>query len=89
MPSTDRKLELKAKTTVAQTGSQPCVYAKGLTIRTGGFKVKSVSVLAHVTVNVTVIAELHCAVWSRLSEACATGSEQGKNACQDGGTGSD
>jgi hypothetical protein len=30
MPSTDRKPELKAKTSVAQTGSQPCVYAKGL-----------------------------------------------------------
>jgi hypothetical protein len=30
MPSADRKLELKAKTSVAQTGSQPCVYAKGL-----------------------------------------------------------
>jgi hypothetical protein len=32
MPSTDRKLELKAKISVAQTGSQPFVYAKGLTI---------------------------------------------------------
>jgi hypothetical protein len=31
MPSTDKKLELKAKTSVAQTGSQPFVYAKGLT----------------------------------------------------------
>jgi hypothetical protein len=30
MPSTDRNLELKAKTSVAQTGSQPFVYAKGL-----------------------------------------------------------
>jgi hypothetical protein len=30
MPSTDRKLELKAKTSVAQTGLQPFVYAKGL-----------------------------------------------------------
>jgi hypothetical protein len=30
MPSTDRKLELKAKTSVAQTVSQPFVYAKGL-----------------------------------------------------------
>jgi hypothetical protein len=30
MPSTDRKLELKAKTSVAQTGSQPFVYVKGL-----------------------------------------------------------
>jgi hypothetical protein len=30
MPSTDRKLELKAKTSVAQTGSQLYVYAKGL-----------------------------------------------------------
>jgi hypothetical protein len=30
MPSTDRKLELKAKASVAQTGSQPFVYAKGL-----------------------------------------------------------
>jgi hypothetical protein len=29
MPSTDTKLELKAKTSVAQTGSQPFVYAKG------------------------------------------------------------
>jgi hypothetical protein len=32
MPSTDRKLELKANTSVAQTGSQPFVYAKGLTL---------------------------------------------------------
>jgi hypothetical protein len=30
MPSTDKKLELKAKTSVAQTGSHPFVYAKGL-----------------------------------------------------------
>jgi hypothetical protein len=32
MPSTGRKLELKAKTTLAQTVSQPFVYAKGLTV---------------------------------------------------------
>jgi hypothetical protein len=32
MPSTDRKLELKAKTSVAQTSSQPYVYAKGLNL---------------------------------------------------------
>jgi hypothetical protein len=32
MPSTDRKLELKAKTSVAQTASQAAVYAKGLTL---------------------------------------------------------
>jgi hypothetical protein len=32
MPSTDRKLELKAKISVAQTASQAAVYAKGLTI---------------------------------------------------------
>jgi hypothetical protein len=31
MPSTDRKLELKAKTLMAQTASQAAVYAKGLT----------------------------------------------------------
>jgi hypothetical protein len=30
MPSTDRKLELKAKTSVAQTASQVAVYAKGI-----------------------------------------------------------
>jgi hypothetical protein len=30
MPSTDRKLELKAKTSVAQTVSQTFVYAKEL-----------------------------------------------------------
>jgi hypothetical protein len=30
MPSGDRKLELKAKTSVAQTASQVAVYAKGL-----------------------------------------------------------
>jgi hypothetical protein len=30
MPSTDRKLELKAKTSVAQTASQAAVYARGL-----------------------------------------------------------
>jgi hypothetical protein len=32
MPSTNKKLELKVKTSVAQTGSQPFVYAKGLTL---------------------------------------------------------
>jgi hypothetical protein len=35
MPSTDRKLELKAKTSVAQTGFQPYVYAKGLIATSG------------------------------------------------------
>jgi hypothetical protein len=30
MPSTDRKLELKAKTLMAQNASQAAVYAKGL-----------------------------------------------------------
>jgi hypothetical protein len=30
MPSTDRELELKAKTSVAQTASQAAVYAKEL-----------------------------------------------------------
>jgi hypothetical protein len=30
MPSTDRKLELKAKTSVAQTDSRSYVYAKGI-----------------------------------------------------------
>jgi hypothetical protein len=30
MPSADRKLELKAKTSVVQTASQAAVYAKGL-----------------------------------------------------------
>jgi hypothetical protein len=30
MPSTDRKLELKAKTSMAQTASRAAVYAKGL-----------------------------------------------------------
>jgi hypothetical protein len=30
MSSTDRKLELKAMTSMAQTGSQAAVYAKGL-----------------------------------------------------------
>jgi hypothetical protein len=35
MSSTDRKLELKAKTSVAQTGSQPDVYAKGLKLAMG------------------------------------------------------
>jgi hypothetical protein len=30
MPYTDRKIELKAKTSVAQTASQAAVYAKGL-----------------------------------------------------------
>jgi hypothetical protein len=30
MPFTDRKLELKAKTSMAQTASQVAVYAKGL-----------------------------------------------------------
>jgi hypothetical protein len=33
MPSTDRKLELNAKTSVAQTASQAAVYAKGLKIK--------------------------------------------------------
>jgi hypothetical protein len=36
MPSTDRKLELKAKTSMAQTASQTTVYAKGLTVVTEG-----------------------------------------------------
>jgi hypothetical protein len=31
MPSTDRKLELKAKASMAQPFSQPAVYANGLT----------------------------------------------------------
>jgi len=31
MPSTDRRLELKEKTSMAQTVWQPAVYAKGLT----------------------------------------------------------
>jgi hypothetical protein len=35
MPSTDRKLELKAKTSMAQTASQAAVYAKGLTALSG------------------------------------------------------
>jgi hypothetical protein len=35
MPSTDRKLELKAKTSVAQTASQAAVCAKGLTPSSG------------------------------------------------------
>jgi hypothetical protein len=30
MPSTDRKLELNAKASMAQTASQEAVYAKGL-----------------------------------------------------------
>jgi hypothetical protein len=38
MPSTDRKLELKAKTSVAQTGSQPFVYAKGLSGSSGSWR---------------------------------------------------
>jgi hypothetical protein len=38
MPSTDRKLELKAKTSVAQTVSQPAVYAKGLSVETCSLK---------------------------------------------------
>jgi hypothetical protein len=32
MPSTDRKLELKAKTSMAQTASQAAVYAKVLKV---------------------------------------------------------
>jgi len=31
MPSSDRRLELKEKTSMAQTVWQPVVYAKGLT----------------------------------------------------------
>jgi hypothetical protein len=31
MPSTDRKLQLKEKTSMAQTASQAAVYAIGLT----------------------------------------------------------
>jgi hypothetical protein len=34
MLSTDRKLELKAKTSMAKTASQAAVYAKGLTLGT-------------------------------------------------------
>jgi hypothetical protein len=35
MPSTDRKLEVKAKTLMAQTASQAAVYAEGLNTRQG------------------------------------------------------
>jgi hypothetical protein len=46
MPSTDRKLDLKAKTSIAQTASQAAVCAKGLMdnwmfyckLQTGGFE---------------------------------------------------
>jgi hypothetical protein len=44
MPSTDRKLELKAKTSVAQTGLQPFVYAKGLK---NEIKIQYISVPKH------------------------------------------
>jgi hypothetical protein len=32
MPSNERKLELKAETSMAQTASQATVYAKGLSV---------------------------------------------------------
>jgi len=32
MPSTDRRLELKEKTSMAQTVWQPAVYANGLSV---------------------------------------------------------
>jgi hypothetical protein len=35
MPSTDRKLELKAKTSMAHTASQVAVYTKGLRYKAG------------------------------------------------------
>jgi hypothetical protein len=35
MPSTDRKLELTAKTSMAHTASQAAVYAKGLKVSPG------------------------------------------------------
>jgi hypothetical protein len=47
MPSTDRKLELKAKTSVDQTGSQAAVYAKGLNVCVSGYS----SLLANVIHN--------------------------------------
>jgi hypothetical protein len=37
MPSTERKLELKAKTSMAHTASQAAVYAKGLIWIGGSF----------------------------------------------------
>jgi len=37
MPSTDRRLELKEKTSMAQTVSQPVVYANGLSKCIGVF----------------------------------------------------
>jgi hypothetical protein len=46
MPSTDRKLELEAKTSMAQTASQAAVYAKGLNGYLGPFRgVKEVAAL--------------------------------------------
>jgi hypothetical protein len=43
MPSTGRKLELKAKTSVAQTASQAAVYAKGLTLALDGVGVNAMT----------------------------------------------
>jgi hypothetical protein len=53
MPSTGRKLELKAKTSVAQTGSQPYVYAKGLII----IKVVAVFLKYSLLIKVTALTD--------------------------------
>jgi hypothetical protein len=58
MPSTDRKLELKAKTSVAQTGSQPFVYAKGLKTHTHTQRDKLMSLLFNLTKN--NVAKIFC-----------------------------
>jgi hypothetical protein len=49
MPSTDRKLQLKAKTLVAQTASQPFVYAKGLKSTTYTELLKNILLEVHMS----------------------------------------
>jgi hypothetical protein len=61
MPSTDRKLELKAKTSVAQTDSQPYVYAKGL---------KEHAITEFLPVEEIPSVNIHCHMQTVCGERC-------------------
>jgi hypothetical protein len=60
MPSTDRKLELRAKTSVAQTGSQPFVYAKELMC---SFVSLSILIVMYVPFCVSCLIVLFCVLF--------------------------
>ena len=54
MPSTDRRLELKEKTLMAQTVWQPVVYVKGLT------RAQTLHSVSLVTSHITY--QIHCCI---------------------------